>query len=68
MVVYRSALFLSDEGPMFETFGLRFLYRQYTNFLFFPSFLLFDWLRYVYTLRLIGPISYLGACYIRIRR
>ena len=25
-------------------------------------------LRYVYTLRLIGPISYLGACYIRIRR
>ena len=22
-------------------------------------------LRYVYTLRLIGPISYLGACYIR---
>ena len=25
-------------------------------------------LRYVYTLRLIGPISYLGACYIRVRR
>ena len=23
---------------------------------------------YVYTLRLIGPISYLGACYIRTRR
>ena len=24
-------------------------------------------LRYVYTLRLIGPISYLGACYIYVR-
>ena len=24
-------------------------------------------LKYVYTLRLIGPISYLGACYIRMK-